>query len=417
MSCDCVSLEVIDYGPLPSPAPTQLVVPTETVFCSGETCACSGTKACVFQCGAGDSCDGTLLLCPRNFDCTLFCDAAASCDGVKVIGPVGHALSVHCVGDASCHSGDFLAAYSTEVSYSCGGVASCNGATTTLNCGTGHCAIECPGAASCDAAVIAIGQSASFSCSGPAALCPPTPAPTTATPTTPSPTLPTPPPTTPMVTGPAAPIPPLLASSCSHLPRCPCPFALCLEERDPTAHCHCECPLEVLVAEYQRRTDICGASGSPLSYIPSSCACDCPPGTPTAAECLTIGRVLRDCECQRQSTTVIGTAVNNGPSVPMVPTVGVAVEAPPARSPFCCDTLIPGFTPYVGRCWRHRTEAECAEEADNAVTVCRWNEAECLGDPPVNALNPYKGCAFRDEACGWDGDCCSEVCRVGGLCR
>merc|ERR1719229_1324565 len=59
----------------------MLIVPRETVLCTGFSCACSGTKACTLQCTMPDACKDAFLLCPRNHDCTVICGNTA-CDKV-----------------------------------------------------------------------------------------------------------------------------------------------------------------------------------------------------------------------------------------------------------------------------------------------------------------------------------------------
>ena len=122
----------------------------------------------------------------------------------------------------------------------------------SINCGLGHCKVDCSGGAACDGAGIANGVALSFDCYGPTAGCPTT---YTAAPV-PVPTY--------------APTPP-----CNALSDCPCDYPNCFEKRDPLT-CECECPISVLLAAHRNDPTICGADNYVHQYIDSACACGCP---------------------------------------------------------------------------------------------------------------------------------------------
>lgn len=342
-----------------------------------------------------------------------------------------------------------MAAYSNAVSYSCLGEESCMGAS--INCGLGHCKVDCSGGAACDGAGIANGVALSFDCYGPTAGCPTT---YTAAPV-PVPTY--------------APTPP-----CNALSDCPCDYPNCFEKRDPLT-CECECPISVLLAAHRNDPTICGADNYVHQYIDSACACGCPahkrpfggcPGgqvyneftcecgcpnsadckgasvlnpntcqcecpawAPRASDCLAINKVLRDCECacpipcpgpgQIQSTSGCQCGCPYTTPDPSTCSSGFIDElscqcAVPLPSDYCCLTTIPNFTPFAGWCWGHQNPTACGAVPDQR---CTWNAASCLPSPPVNNLDRSKPCLMRDEPCSVNGDCCSEVCRVTGFCR
>ena len=110
------------------------------------------------------------------------------------------------------------------------------------------------------------GNANTFTCFGASAPCPPnfTPMPI------PAPTMPTGAPT----------------SRCDTFGPCPCAFLECFEERDPDS-CECTCPFEILLAAHNEDPHICSASGtdSPVTFIESACACDCPLGSRPEGGC------------------------------------------------------------------------------------------------------------------------------------
>jgi len=432
-------------------APMSVQLPNEIVVCEGQSCACSNTKPCLIQCISPDACKDAVLQCPTDFDCHLIC-ADTACDKVQVTGPVANNLIVECLGDSSCMNANFEGAEAFDVDITCDGIDSCKGAATYLTCGLGECNIQCTGEVSCDAAQISVGITKSFICFGASAPCPPnfTAAPAPAP--TPEPTMP-----------------------CQGMPECPCNYQECFEQRDPVT-CGCSCPFEILLLAYQGSPAICGTN-TPLMYLDNACACGCPAGsmpaggcpggqefngetcqcecpaaalaacsgnaqlntltcececptwTPRENDCLALNKVLRDCECQCpipcpgpgqiQSSGSCRCGCPFGTPEPSQCPSGFIDElycqcAAPLPSKYCCQTSEPNFLPWAGRCWGETSETAC-----NAVDAgrCVWDANNCHPDPPINSINPTKGCFMRDEPCAVDGDCCSEVCRVNGFCR
>jgi len=211
--------------------------------------------------------------------------------------------------------------------------------------------------------------------------------------------------------------------------------------------CECQCPLwsptetDCVSLDMVRKNCECGCAEQqcpdPLVLDEESCECECPWWTPSATDCLALNKVLRNCECQcprvcpgaqiqSLSSCLCGCPYSSPDpsscaSGTLDPLHCECAEAVPAssspvavRSSYCCLTSIPDFKPYAGRCWGHRDQTQCLSEP---LGACRWNEAQCLPDPPVNTLDASRGCAFRDQPCAMDADCCSEVCRATGFCR
>lgn len=78
---------------------------------------------------------------------------------------------------------------------------------------------------------------------------------------------------------------------------------------------------------------------------------------------------------------------------------------------YCCLT---DFRIFAGECWGKRSERACGEMGSHLG--CYWDVRNCLPDPPVNDVNVDRACRFAGEECRRDGDCCSEHCRVNGMC-
>lgn len=163
----------------------------------------------------------------------------------------------------------------------------------------------------------------------------------------------------------------------------------------------------------------------------NNCACECPTWTPSHHDCMALKKVQRDCHCECPSSCPgsgqiqgrdcrcacpFGTpTAANCPSGVVDPMqCECANGTPPIASGYCCKTTIPNFTPFQGMCWGNKNEVSCAAVPD---AVCVWDGFDCLPDPPINTLDLTKGCAFRDQACALNSDCCSEVCRITGFCR
>jgi len=342
-----------------------------------------------------------------------------------------------------------------DVTYICSGADACK-STTTLNCGAGNCVIDCSGQASCDANTINDNGAASLLCSGADANCPPIRPPP---PPVPAPTIP--------------PVPTMPPVPCAQYPPCECQHLQCFAQRDPLEGCECLCPDRILHMEWQNHPDICGvgsmqvydrgacACGCPANAVPingcpagqefrqntcqcecpggnecpgraimdiGTCQCRCPSATPTAADCGALGRVLRNCGCECPNTCGHGQIQDPdtcGCGCPFgSPTAADCVSgvidpiacqcAAPIPSKYCCRTSVPNFEPWFGRCWDEISEADCLAEPN---TRCEWRPNDCLGSPPRNPEKPNSACAFRDEACVDNADCCSNVCRVDNTCR
>lgn len=117
------------------------------------------------------SCKDATLACPADFDCILVC-ADSTCDKAQVTAPVGHNFEVQCTGESSCMNANFMAAESLDTSYTCSGKDACKGASTKINCGLGHCTVDCSGEATCDSSDIMPNAALSFDCYGRDAPCP-----------------------------------------------------------------------------------------------------------------------------------------------------------------------------------------------------------------------------------------------------
>ena len=268
--------------------------------------------------------------------------------------------------------------------------------------------------------------------------------------------------------------PPTVYVPCAGMPPCPCSHDQCFTERDPMEHCQCVCPTEVLLKEARGDKTICGeathqvydtgscacdcpASSLPLggcrfgqSWNPLTCQCECPNGnecpgaairnletctcecpahSPTASDCSAVGKVLRNCQCdcpipcagpgQIQSPNTCACGCPYGTPTAAQCESGIVDElacdcAAPLPSTFCCHTSVPGFKPWQGRCWDEQTEEGCNAEPNGR---CEWKPNECMDNPPSNSVLPGVGCVFRDEPCYDNNQCCSEVCKVDGMCR
>lgn len=66
---------------------------------------------------------------------------------------------------------------------------------------------------------------------------------------------------------------------------------------------------------------------------------------------------------------------------------------------YCCQTSIPNFRAWQGRCWGLTDEQACDGEIAGR---CEWNPNECFGAAPT--------CLMRNDVCVRDNDCCSGVC-------
>lgn len=137
-----------------------------------------------------------------------------------------------------------------------------------------------------------------------------------------------------------------------------------------TRTCSCDCPAELIRA--------CGAF-SFFNEQTCSCQTSCPHWAPSEAECQRLGLQWRDCEC--------------------------------VESSYCCLSM---RTQWNGMCWGETTADGCAAVLGQR---CEWDAANCLPQPPVNALDPSKPCGFADAPCASDVDCCSEICKADGFCR
>jgi len=160
-----------------------------------------------------------------------------------------------------------------------------------------------------------------------------------------------------------------------------------------------------------------------------TCNCECPPWSPTEAMCRILGKVLRDCECgcpvgchgpgqiQDPATCQCGCPSSApDPSTCLKGMIDPLTCRCEEDSPYCCLAAMPDAKVLAGRCWRHRNAPHCLQESKGA---CVWDNTGfgCLPDPPVNSLDRSRACAFRNDPCLDDIDCCSEVCRWNGLCQ
>ena len=143
--------------------------------------------------------------------------------------------------------------------------------------------------------------------------------------------------------------------------------------------CQCECP-------YNPDGTSCSNPLKVFNPLTCSCELECPSNAPTEWDCYSMGLLWRDCAC---------TSSNN-----------------------CCRTAIPDYTLWRGYCWDETTEEGCHSEPNGR---CVWNPGNCLPGVVMNSWSVSSGsglqCKFRDEACTNNRDCCSEFCRVDGLCR
>eukprot|EP00488_Nonionellina_sp_1-RS-2012_P001080 TRINITY_DN171_c0_g1_i2.p2 TRINITY_DN171_c0_g1~~TRINITY_DN171_c0_g1_i2.p2 ORF type:complete len:192 (+),score=60.23 TRINITY_DN171_c0_g1_i2:882-1457(+) len=180
--------------------------------------------------------------------------------------------------------------------------------------------------------------------------------------------------------------------------------------------CQCECP----------QGNTCpGASIMNLE----TCSCQCPAHSPTASDCSAIGKVLRNCQCdcpipcagegQIQSAETCACGCPWGTPLSSECVSGIVDQfacqcAAPIPSTFCCHTSTPAFKPWAGRCWDEQSEESCLAEPNGR---CVWDTTACHPNPPENSINPGVACLMRDAPCSGHGQCCSEVCRLDGLCR
>jgi hypothetical protein len=261
---------------------------------------------------------------------------------------------------------------------------------------------------------------------------------------------------------------------CYGLPPCPCNHLQCFAARDPLENCACTCPIDILLREAQGDPRICGVASPGQVYDSGGCSCDCPlnsqsiggcmmghsfnqntcqcecPGgnrclgggiinletcqcqcpvtAPTVSDCAALGKVFRNCQCecpilcagsgQIQSPETCSCGCPFGTPSAAQCESGIVDEmtcqcVPPIASNFCCQTAETNFKPWQGRCWDERTEESCLAEPNNR---CKWEPLNCLPSPPVNSLS-NRPCLFREQHCTSHDDCCSEVCRISGLCR
>eukprot|EP00484_Ammonia_sp_Unknown_P011298 CAMPEP_0197077200 /NCGR_PEP_ID=MMETSP1384-20130603/212497_1 /TAXON_ID=29189 /ORGANISM="Ammonia sp." /LENGTH=950 /DNA_ID=CAMNT_0042516061 /DNA_START=72 /DNA_END=2924 /DNA_ORIENTATION=- len=449
--------------------PIPIVQPDEIVICAGgrQTCECSNTRACTIKCEEQDDCKESTLTCGADHECTIVCMGTASCVVTTINGPIGKDFTLNCAGAGSCVDSDARATEALNVAYTCSGKDACKGAGSTLNCGSGNCEVSCSGESACDAAEILPNHAQAFMCSGVYfEHCPPSfTAPPIAVPTS-APTVPTPP-----CAGVHCSCG--MALQCFERPNehagceCECPLAVLAQEFTGNPHamcgagapgqvylrggCACDCPPGTSTncppgLIFNQNLCQCECPGGneqchgKAVMNTQTCQCECPKiGTPTASDCAALGKVMRDCECQcplpcpgagqLQSPITCQCSCPIGTPRPQDCVSGILDElncecAPLPPSPFCCHTQIDGFIPWRGRCWGLTTEDACNAEPNSR---CIWKgetvegrpnpNKDCLPNPPVNNLWPHQGCAFRDEVCSRNEECCSEVCRINGLCR
>jgi len=136
-----------------------------------------------------------------------------------------------------------------------------------------------------------------------------------------------------------------------------------------TKDCVCECPSELVIA-----------CGTHEIWNENLCECEinCPSWAPTEAQCDSIGMEWRDCQC--------------------------------VQSNYCCLSM---RKQWNGMCWAETTPEDCAAVLGQR---CVWDTTQCMNGPPVNALDPYQPCGFNGDHCTSNVDCCSEICKVDGLC-
>ncbi len=147
----------------PTNQPTRAPVVPQTIACKGTAtkCECDGTKPCILQCDAVDSCKDSTLICPANYDCTVICGDSA-CNKAAIAGPMGSDFSIYCDGVASCGDMAVETDFAKNVLFSCGGKDSCKGAGTDIRCGSGLCSLSFTGEASGDSANIQTNNALGF---------------------------------------------------------------------------------------------------------------------------------------------------------------------------------------------------------------------------------------------------------------
>eukprot|EP01084_Bolivina_argentea_P061263 111964_1 len=112
-----------------------------------QDCECINDEPCVLNCSGEDYCKGGIeLTCKSSQPCTI-----------------------NCIGNAACEDATIISNGATAVTLTCtGGVDVCASSSTTFNCGTGQCSLECDtnSVDSCKEMNINVHQSTSFACSG-----------------------------------------------------------------------------------------------------------------------------------------------------------------------------------------------------------------------------------------------------------
>jgi len=260
---------------------------------------------------------------------------------------------------------------------------------------------------------------------------------------------------------------------CANLGACPCSAEQCFAQRDIFDGCKCKCPDSLLTKEAAGDiVGICGADRPGHIFDKNVCACDCPYGSlpsggclpsqewnarecrcecpnnpsgecpgyyefdaaqcecvcpahsPSPRLCTAMGRVWKDCSCQCETPCAgpgqiqsFGTCACECPwNTPKESECvnGLDPLTCQCRSNHCCRTSVKGYKPWRGLCWDETSAAACAAEANMR---CEWEPANCLPAVPVNELNVDRACSFANQVCVKDSDCCSERCKVTGVCQ
>jgi len=346
--------------PKPTDRPTQM--PTQPTMTPTRAPTLRPTRAPIDPQTIACSGIGQVCECDGTRPCVINClDTDACMDSALICSP-GFECDITCDGTASCSKAIIIGPTGENFNLNCGGIASCGSASVESDFAA-DVRYQCSGKDSCK------GAGTSIACGS--GLC------------------------TLQFTGEAsgdsasiatntalgfqcegryAPCPPNYAPPCPGLGA-----AACVEgvHYFNEYSCECECPLN--------KDGVC-AVGETFNARTCECEVVCPAGSPTAAECSSRGLVRRDGECGC------------------------------FESANCCLTSPSQTDPkqWAGLCWGETMRMFCEGQPNQR---CVWDTKNCLPDPPVNVLNPGKACGFAEAPCASDADCCSELCRVDGLCR
>jgi len=450
MTCECEHVSTLPGGVAPpstnpsGPSPVMMttaepaVMFAEVIECRGASCECTGNGPCTILCDQWDSqCKDATLKCANNYDCSIIC-GENGCNKAMITGPDGHDFWMYCDAPGACGDATIGSELARHVTTSCGGKDSCKGAGTHVNCGYGICELSFTGVASGDSAFIHENFALGFNCIGRYVDCPNNYDP-----------------------------------PCAGLGACPCSGLQCFAERDHFDQCKCYCPEDLVMLQQSGEPDaaICGWQNTGHVFDANECSCDCPAGSyptggcpaaqrwntrtcqcecpnnptgecagwyvfdeetcscrcpahaPSPFICKAMGRKWKDCACQCeeqcpgpgqiQSFSDCSCKCPLGSPTESQCDKGVNPLTCKCRSNHCCVTSVPGYKPWQGMCWDEVTEAGCLAEPN---LRCKWDEMECLADPPMNSISSSP-CKYANAACIRDSDCCSENCKVSGFCQ